>query len=191
MTEKSPLEDFKDQLMAFSSGERKGIRNPFIIVPVAPSLEHQAAMQLANWAKKISSPPENIKTRVIWLDKLLPQTKVFKLILKLGLGVTDNKSVEETLQNNLTNDLVTLITEKLEDDKREQILLLLNLGSLYPFAHASEILDELDRRNVKSTIGILFPGEIFAGKLSFFGKKARHYYPAHRIDKQIRGVHLQ
>jgi hypothetical protein len=52
-------------------------------------------------------------------------------------------------------------------------------------------LDELDRRNVQSTIGIPFPGDIVGGKLSFFGEESRNYYPAHQIDGRIEGVHLQ
>ena len=46
-------------------------------------------------------------------------------------------------------------------------------------------------RRVQATIGIPFPGEVIGGKLSFFGGESRHYYPAHQIDGQIQGVHLQ
>jgi hypothetical protein len=40
-------------------------------------------------------------------------------------------------------------------------------------------------------VGIPFPGEIIGGKLSFFGERAQHYYPAHRIDERITMDHLQ
>jgi hypothetical protein len=65
------------------------------------------------------------------------------------------------------------------------------LGSIYPFSRASELLDELDRQNVKSTIGIPLPGNVYGGTLSFFGGNSRRYYPAHQIDGQIQEVHLQ
>lgn len=191
---KNPLKKFKEQLLEFAKEERRGIRNPFVIVPIDPPFEHRAAEKLGNWANQISSSSNNIKAYPIWLDKLMPKTEVFQLVVNLDIGRDDTKIVEKTLQDNLANNLVDLIIdEKLKGniEKRKQILLLLKLGSLYPFTRASQLLDELDRRNVRSTIGILFPGEIFAGKLSFFGKRSRHYYPAHRIDSQIKGVHLQ
>lgn len=191
MSRRSPLERFKYRLKEFAKGERRGIRNPFVIVPVDPPFEYQAARQLSTWARQLSSSPNGIDSSVIWLDELFPRTDVFKMVLKLANVSNDKESIEKTLQDNLSEELVTLILEeKLKDDEHEHILLLLKLGSIYPFSHASELLDELDRRKVKSTIGILFPGEIFAGKLSLFGKHARHYYPAHRIDNQITEAHL-
>jgi hypothetical protein len=87
-----------------------------------------------------------------------------------------------------------MVDHEIDEHKLESqhhIVLLLNLGSLYPFTRASELLDELDRRNVRSTIGIPFPGDIVGGKLSFFGGDSRHYYPAHQIDGRIREVHLR
>jgi hypothetical protein len=99
------------------------------------------------------------------------------------------------MQDRLAEELVEeMITNEIDDDRLEtqqHVVLLLNLGSLYPFTRASELLDELDRRNVRSTIGIPFPGDVVGGKLSFFGGDSRHYYPAHQIDGQIREVHLQ
>ena len=93
-------------------------------------------------------------------------------------------------------------TEELVDEIKAQsdledlrdpshILLLLNVGSVYPFTRASELLDELDRRNVSSTIGEAFPGRISNGKLAAYGSDPRGYYPAHLIDGRISEVDLQ
>lgn len=193
-TVKTPLEKFEERLEEFAKEERRGIRNPFVMVPVDPPFEHRAAEHLSRWANEISNSASEINVREIWLDELLPQTEVFQLVLNLGAYASGKDSIEETLRNNLGKDLVEIIiNQELGGDigNQSQILLLLKLGSLYPFTRASQLLDELDRQNVKATVGILFPGEIIAGKLSFFGEKSRHYYPAHRIDEQIKEVHLQ
>lgn len=200
----SPYRDFKQKLVLFAEGQH-GIRNPFVIAAVDPKIEHQIADRLEMWATgKTEAPkvPDQISVQPIWLDELLPQTDVFKLLVDLGdalasLGddVSPGERIEETMQERLAQELVQLMIEQEIDETGVQtqshVVLLLNLGSLYPFTRASELLDELDRRNVKSTVGIPFPGDVVGGKLSFFGGESRHYYPAHQIDGQVQEVHLQ
>lgn len=192
----SPYHDFKTKLCTFAQGQR-GIRNPFVIAAVDPVVEHQTATRLVKWATgadESPSIPDGVTVQPIWLDELLPRTDVYKLVVDLGEHVPPER-IEETMQDSLAEELVAEIvdtevdTENLESQRH--VLLLLHLGSLYPFTRASELLDELDRRNVKSTIGIPFPGEVVGGKLSFFGGDSRHYYPAHQIDGRIQEVHLQ
>jgi len=195
MTE-SPYLAFKKKLCAFAGGQA-GIRNPFVIAAVDPPIEHRTADRLSEWAAGASEPPSidpGVTIQPVWLDELLPETKVYQLSVALG-SETSAERIEETMQDRLANELVQeMIEQEIDDEKLEtqqHIILLLNLGSLYPFTRASELLDELDRRNVKSTIGITFPGDNVGGKLSFFGGDSRHYYPAHQIDGPIREVHLQ
>jgi len=96
------------------------------------------------------------------------------------------------MQDRLAEELVGVMVEEIAaPDQQRHVVVLTHLGSLYPFTRASELLDELDRRNVQSTIGIPFPGDIVGGKLSFFGEESRNYYPAHQIEGRIEGVHLQ
>ncbi|RLM32848.1 BREX protein BrxB domain-containing protein [Haloarcula sp. Atlit-120R] len=192
----SPYLAFKEKLCTFADGQA-GIRNPFVIAAVDPSVEHRVADRLSGWATGATEPPvvdNGVTVQPIWLDELLPKTKVYNLSVALG-GETTAERIEETMQDRLAEELVEeMITNEIDDDRLEtqqHVVLLLNLGSLYPFTRASELLDELDRRNVRSTIGIPFPGDVVGGKLSFFGGDSRHYYPAHQIDGQIREVHLQ
>jgi hypothetical protein len=192
----SPYRAFKEKLCTFADGQA-GIRNPFVIAAVDPAVEHRTAERLSAWAGGANEAPsidEGITVQPIWLDELLPKTKVYNLSVALG-GETTSERIEGTMQDRLAEELVhEMISNEIDDDKLEtqsHIVLLLNLGSLYPFTRASELLDELDRRNVRSTIGIPFPGDVVGGKLSFFGGDSRHYYPAHQIDGQIREVHLQ
>jgi len=192
----SPYLAFKEKLCTFADGQA-GIRNPFVIAAVDPSVEHRVADRLSRWATGAKEPPvvdDGVTVQPIWLDELLPKTKVYNLSVALG-GETTAERIEETMQDRLAEELVEeMITNEIDDDRLEtqqHVVLLLNLGSLYPFTRASELLDELDRRNVRSTIGIPFPGDVVGGKLSFFGGDSRHYYPAHQIDGQIREVHLQ
>ena len=192
----SPYLAFKEKLCTFADGQA-GIRNPFVIAAVDPSVEHWVADRLSGWATGAEEPPvvdTGVTVQPIWLDELLPKTKVYNLSVALG-GQTTAERIEETMQDRLAEELVEeMITNEIDDDRLEtqqHVVLLLNLGSLYPFTRASELLDELDRRNVRSTIGIPFPGDVVGGKLSFFGGDSRHYYPAHQIDGQIREVHLQ
>jgi hypothetical protein len=192
----SPYLEFKKKLCTFADGQA-GIRNPFVIAAVDPSVEHRTADRLKEWARGATEPPtldNGITAQPVWLDELLPETKVYNLSIALG-GETSAERIEGTMQDRLAEELVQEIIEhEIDDEKLEtqqHIVLLLNLGSLYPFTRASELLDELDRRNVRSTIGIPFPGDVVGGKLSFFGGDSRHYYPAHQIDGQIREVHLQ
>jgi len=192
----SPYRAFKQKLCTFADGQA-GIRNPFVIAAVDPAVEHRTANRLSAWASGANEAPaidEGVTVQPIWLDELLPETKVYNLSIALG-GETRSERIEGTMQDRLAEELVQgMISNEIDADKLEtqrHVVLLLNLGSLYPFTRASELLDELDRRNVRSTIGIPFPGDVVGGKLSFFGGDSRHYYPAHQIDGQIREGHLQ
>ena len=203
-TSSSPYREFKEKLRTFAQGQH-GIRNPFVIAAVDPAVEHRVADRLATWSdgrKEAPGIPDNVTVQPIWLDELLSRTDVYKLLVDLGeplAGLEGDTSpgerIEETMQDRLAEELVQqMIEHELSEAQLEtqsHVVLLLNLGSLYPFTRASELLDELDRRNVKSTVGIPFPGDVVGGKLSFFGGESRHYYPAHQIDGQIQGVHLQ
>ncbi len=203
-TSSSPYREFKEKLRTFAQGQH-GIRNPFVIAAVDPAVEHRVADRLATWSdgrKEAPEIPDNVTVQPIWLDELLPRTDVYKLLVDLGKPLAElegdtspGERIEETMQDRLAEELVQQIIEhelsEAQLETQSHVVLLLNLGSLYPFTRASELLDELDRRNVKSTIGIPFPGDVVGGKLSFFGGESRHYYPAHQIDGQIQGVHLQ
>jgi hypothetical protein len=192
----SPYLAFKQKLCTFADGQA-GIRNPFVIVGVDPSVEHRTSRRLSEWATNNTEPPAldtDVTVQPVWLDELLPETKVFNLSVALG-GETSPERIEETMQDRLAEELVEeILNNEVEDERlatQQHIILLLNLGSLYPFTRASELLDELDRRNVRSTIGIPFPGDVVGGSLSFFGGDSRHYYPAHQIAEPVKEVHLQ
>lgn len=203
-TSSSPYREFKEKLRTFAQGQH-GIRNPFVIAAVDPAVEHRVADRLATWSDgRMEAPeiPDKVTVQPIWLDELLPRTDVYKLLVDLGEPLAElegdtspGERIEETMQDRLAEELVQqMIEHELSEAQlgaQSHVVLLLNLGSLYPFTRASELLDELDRRNVNSTIGIPFPGDVVGGKLSFFGGESRHYYPAHQIDGQIQGVHLQ
>ncbi len=192
----TPLVDFTERLTAFATGQKRGIRNPFVMVPVDPPAEQATAARLQTWAYGETSVP----VAPIYLDRVMPRTEVFQTVVGLPSSFFQNGGADEraeqeerTLQDNLATEMVDEIiaTHEAACGRTEQVLLLLHLGALYPFARSSELLDEMDRRRVKATVGIPFPGEIIGGKLSFFGERAQHYYPAHRIDERITMDHLQ
>ncbi|MCS4047586.1 hypothetical protein GGQ04_002735 [Salinibacter ruber] len=192
----TPLADFTDRLTAFATGQKRGIRNPFVMVPVDPPAEQTTASRLQTWADGETPVP----VEPVYLDRVMPRTDVFQTVLGLppsfyqnGDGAEQAEREEQTLQDNLATEMVDEIISTHEDacGHAEHVLLLLHLGALYPFARSSELLDEMDRRRVQATVGIPFPGEIIGGKLSFFGERAQHYYPAHRIDERITMDHLQ
>jgi hypothetical protein len=191
----SPYRAFKEKLCTFAD-DQAGIRNPFVIAAVDPSIEHRIAERLSGWATGADETPaldNGVSVQPIWLDKLLPETKVYNLSVALG-GETGPEIIKDTMKDRLAEELVQEMIEHADDEKlktQRHVVLLLTLGSLYPFTRASELLDELDRRNVRSTIGIPFPGDVVGGKFNFFGGDSRPYYPAHQIDVQIREVHLQ
>jgi hypothetical protein len=196
MSSNTPLQAFKERLGAFATGKKRGIRNPFVMVPVAPPFEQKTAQHLARWAEGDTPVP----VTTVYLDRVMPETEVFRTVLKLPASFYENGASSEraaretkTLRDNLAVEMVAHIVENHREACSEprHILLLLHLGALYPFARASELLDEMDRRRVQATIGIPFPGEVIGGKLSFFGERAQHYYPAHRIDGQISKPDLQ
>lgn len=201
-TKKNPLKEFTKELVDFARGERRGIRNPFVMVPVEPKIEHRLTKRLETWA---TTPDGNLETwegvtdtggadvtvTSVRLDALMPETTAFETSIDLGgLDRVETSAVEDTLERNLASELVEALIEKyiqngaVEND-RSSVLVLLNLGSLYPFTRASELLDELDRKNVNTTVGIPFPGSVVGGRLSFFNEHARHYYPAHRIGQKV------
>lgn len=177
-----PLKDFKERIHDFALKKKKGIRNPFVIVTVEPSLEHKAARKLEKWA---NTAENDITINCIWMDTLLPKAEVFQIVNEIPIELTSSTEIEQTLKDNLTEDIVNLIEKQYSLESRSNVLLLLNVGSLFPFAKASSILDELARRRAKNTVGVLFPGEPMAGRLSLYGERPKHYYPAHTIDKKI------
>ena len=193
MTSDRPLQDFTERLADFADG-RRGIRNPFVIVPVQPKYERRVADRLTEWAEdphQTEGFPEDGTVQLLRLDELLVQTDVFDLAVDLG-EQAEPATITDTMQDRLAEELVAVMVEEIDSpDQQRHVVVLTHLGSLYPFTRASELLDELDRRNVQSTIGIPFPGDIVGGKLSFFGEESRNYYPAHQIDGRIERVHLQ
>lgn len=192
MTEHRPLEEFTERLADFAAG-RRGIRNPFVIVPVEPKYERRVADRLFEWAAnphETEGFPREGTVQVLWLDELFVETDVFDLAVDLGRQV-DPATITDTMQDRLAEELVGVMLDEIASPNRQRhVVVLTHLGSLYPFTRASELLDELDRRTVQSTIGIPFPGDIVAGRLSFFGEESRNYYPAHQIDDRIEGVNL-
>ena len=193
MTSNRPLHDFKERLARFAEG-RRGIRNPFVIVPVQPKYERRVADRLVEWADnphETEGFPEDGTVQVLRLDELFVETDVFDLAVDLG-DRSQPATIKDTMQDRLAEELVGVMVEEIvAPSQQRHVVVLTHLGSLYPFTRASELLDELDRRNVQSTIGIPFPGDIVGGKLSFFGEESRNYYPAHQIEGRIEGVHLQ
>jgi hypothetical protein len=204
---KNPLVEFATELVDFARGERRGIRNPFVMVPVEPAIEHRVTNRLETWA---STPDDAladweavtdtdgtpVSVTPVRLDALMPETTAFETSVDLGpLERVETAAVEDTLERNLASELVdALIADYIEagtvTNDRSSALVLLNLGSLYPFTRASELLDELDRKNVNTTVGIPFPGSVTGGRLSFFNERARHYYPAHRIGNKVTAGYL-
>ena len=193
MTSNRPLHEFKERLARFAEG-RRGIRNPFVIVPVQPKYERRVADRLVEWADnphETEGFPEDGTVQVLRLDELFVETDVFDLAVDLG-DRSQPATIKDTMQDRLAEELVGVMVEEIAAPSQQRhMVVLTHLGSLYPFTRASELLDELDRRNVQSTIGIPFPGDIVGGKLSFFGEESRNYYPAHQIEGRIEGVHLQ
>lgn len=196
MSEASPYRAFKEKLCTFAQGQH-GIRNPFVIAAVDPAVEHRTADRLAAWATNGGEAPRipaAVSVQPVWLDELLPRTDVYRLLVDLG-GETTASRIEATMQDRLAEELVAEMIDSEIDAARletqQHVILLLHIGCLYPFSRASELLNALDRRNVKSTIGIPFPGNNVGGNLSFFGGDSRRYYPAHQIDGTVGEVHLQ
>jgi len=189
MTTKRPFHDFTERLAQFADG-RRGIRNPFVIVPVQPKYERRVAERLTEWATnphRTEEFPDDGTVQVLRLDELFVETDVFELAVDLGEN-SQPATITETMQDRLAEELVAIMVEKIDAPAQQRhVVLLTHLGSLYPFTRASELLDELDRRNVQSTIGIPFPGNIYGGKLNFFGEESRNYYPAHQIEGRVEG----
>ncbi|WP_252697946.1 BREX protein BrxB domain-containing protein [Natronosalvus vescus] len=188
-----PLAEFKKRLSRFASGSR-GIRNPFVIVPVQPRYELRVADSLLEWVEDPHDSedfPETGTAQVLRLDELFVETPVFDLAIDLGSHSTP-ETITDTMQDRLAEELVDVLYSQITaPEEQHHVVVLTHLGSLYPFTRASELLDELDRRNVQSTIGIPFPGDIVGGKLNFFGEESRNYYPAHQIEGRIEEEHLQ
>ena len=204
-----PLKEFQKTLVDFAARKRRGIRNPFVIVPVDPPYERRLTSVLSTWEPEPADYSSEIPVKRIYLDEVLPKTNVYQTVVSIPQEALDSADqrdnslaqrtygaedpVTATLQDNLATEIVDSIINEHPDIStlERQIVLLLNLGSLFPFARASELLDEFERRRTQSTIGVPFPGTVIGGKLAFFGEDAHHYYPAHRIDQQVKGEHLQ
>ncbi|ELY81856.1 hypothetical protein C487_02913, partial [Natrinema pallidum DSM 3751] len=147
----SPYRGFKEKICTFARGQH-GIRNPFVIAAVDPEVEHHTADRLESWATgtdEVPAIPSDVSVQPIWLDELLPQTDVYKLLVDLGEPLSDlgdeisaGERIEGTMQDSLAEELVQeMVEHEIDEDDLEtqrHIVLLLHLGSLYPFTRASE-----------------------------------------------------
>lgn len=179
----NPLENFKERIGQFARSEKRGIRNPFVIVTTPPELEHKVGEKVREW----SESEKSLDINDVRIDKLFPKTESFKISSQLA-DHASSENVRKTLEDNLKEQLVEEIKNEVGEEfvkDKENVIVLRNLGAVHPFARASGILDEMDRRNFKCAIGVIYPGEVIAGKLSMYGGEARHYYPAHIIKQQV------
>lgn len=188
MTTDRPFRDFTERLAQFAAG-RRGARNPFVVVPVQPASERRVAEALVAWADdpdRTGGFPNDGTVQHLRLDELSAETDAFELLTDLG-GAVSPAVLEETLRDRLAEELVAeLLDGDVLDDahRRSHVVLLTHFGSLSPFTRASELLDELDRRDVRSTIGIPVPSDVVTGD-------PRAHCPAHRVDGRIEEVHLR
>lgn len=200
----SPYYEFKTTLCAFAQGHHR-IRNPFVVATVDPALEAQLTTRLAAWASDRSEPPavpDSVTVQPIWLDELLVETDVYKLLAELGehAQILDGDGspeprVEETLQENLPAELVeAMIEHELTVDQmatQSHVVLLFHLSRLSPFTTAAELVDELDRRTLRSTVGITVPDVQTNQHSNRTAGTPQRSYPAHQIETTIQKVDLQ
>jgi len=130
MTSKRPFHDFTERLAQFADG-RRGIRNPFVIVPVQPRYERRVANRLTEWATNPNHTedfPANGTVQVLRLDELFVETNVFELAVDLGEN-SEPATITETMQNRLAEELVAVMVEKIEDPTQQRhVVLLTHLG---------------------------------------------------------------
>ena len=188
--ETSPLNEFKNKLKDFATGERRGIRNPFVILPVRPAIEYQVFVKMKDWG-----PPKECTYSFYNLEKLFTKTRAVKITNAYLNDINNEELHPEEIEKNIGYTLPREIAKQFEEDlsginSRSQILLLGNLGALYPFTSASEILDQIEKIGIKATVGIIFPGPttLSGSAVSFFGQKHTHYYPAHIIPNQLKSL---
>ncbi|MEF8847342.1 MAG: BREX protein BrxB domain-containing protein [Candidatus Paceibacterota bacterium] len=178
------LKEFKTKLKDFATGKRRGIRNPFVILPVRPAIEYQVFGKMKEW-----SPSGECSCSFYNLEKLFIKTRAIRITNAYLNDASPKRLNPEEIEKNIGYTLPREIAEQFEKDllspgSRRQILLLGNLGALYPFTSASEILDQIEKIGIKATVGIIFPGPttLSGSAVSFFGQKHTHYYPAHIIQ---------
>lgn len=130
----SPYRAFKEKLCTFADGQA-GIRNPFVIAAVDPPVEHRVAERLSTWATGTDEIPlidDDVTIQPVWLDELLPKTKVYDLSVALG-SETNPEVIEGTMQDRLTGELVQeMVENEIADDRLEtqqHVVLLLHLGA--------------------------------------------------------------
>jgi len=113
MTTKRPFHDFTERLAQFADG-RRGIRNPFVIVPVQPKYERRVAERLTEWATnphRTEEFPDDGTVQVLRLDELFVETDVFELAVDLGEN-SQPATITETMQDRLAEELVAIMVEK-------------------------------------------------------------------------------
>ena len=191
--EASPLNEFKIKLENFATGKRKGIRNPFVILPVKPAIEYRVFDKMKNW-----NPAGECTCSFYDLEKLFTNTRAVKITNAYLNEINHGELHPQEIEKNIGYTLPREIAKQFEEDlsginSRSQILLLGNLGALYPFTSASEILDQIEKIGIKATVGIIFPGPttLSGSAVSFFGQKHTHYYPAHIIPNQLKNLSVE
>jgi len=114
MTNKRPFHDFTERLAQFADG-RRGIRNPFVIVPVQPEVTSDALPSGSPSGRRTRIVPRSSRmtepSKSSDLTRLFVETDVFELAVDLGEN-SQPATITETMQDRLAEELVAIMVEK-------------------------------------------------------------------------------
>lgn len=189
-----PFETLKTRLLAVLRGERRPASGvPFFVVVYDPAEEYRSLRRLEQLAAVLRG--DGREAQVVYVGALMAR------VLERGLFLSDAGIAAENEQpDRLRSDLARSeglprwiaeallqgeegIAEALSEERPDRCTILLRTGALFPFAHVSQILNQLEGRT-RDVVVAAFPGSRDPANpdtLRFLNETEGSYYRAEII----------
>lgn len=164
------FERFVLATIAMARGELPGYGYPHVIFPYPASEEATCIARVRALPGRLSSggvhakllpiAPEMARAAARWATRSLSRAR-------------DYQRLEADLshpRDGLLAKVAERLAAKIKPEPRDTVFVLARVGSLYPFAHVSALLDAIVRNGVQHTLSVVYPGAAQGTELRLLGK---------------------
>ena len=175
--DKSRMQELEARVLLTTKGKRPMLDVPFIRFRYEPEQELQCISEFNALAKRLRAKEISVET--IWLNKwMLEALGQIDNIEKLQENEKSNRTTIFQDLSNIETGLPFLIASRLishlSDKDISHCVILLRVGSMFPFIHVSSLLTLLEGK-VRCTLVIPYPGKD-GEMLNYRGNSVRSYY---------------
>jgi hypothetical protein len=172
---KEEEKEFELEVLATLNG-KKFIDLPFYRYLYSPEEELNCIREFENFGKRLKN--KGYYTETIYMSEILVQALKNLGFLEESLFKIEESSfseIEENLEEVLTEEVVDILSIHLKNKNSSYCVIILRIGSIFPFVHVSSLLSKLEGY-VKCTLIIPYPGNKEGEMLDYEGDNIRNYY---------------